>query len=582
MANDKSVFFDEENGILYHYVVQGARLACDNCLESFTKKNGPKLVVKSHGHDRINGKLVGTERDRLPGCIEPFSSCSGKGAGAANALRAGNYKAYSAAAVSGVTNGVCRPQISNDWIENKEDVLTKSFERLICDEQDPFNGSRCYCERGKAFIYVVTSGQGVDEVDWVSQLTMDEILALIQMEDKETMALLEKHRDVVKSTLAKGIVKENAAARTEKDWGVATVDEHSANKLAENYLTLAFALAKQPKNEDGGASYYSLGEKTIAQVNQFYESIIPEEAEKAIERNWIQMEKDIPGFQRPTSGGVSLSQDALIYQLTNRMAPNSLGKNLLMAGGVIVFFAGGLSLPLWGPVAVGVVTTTAAKIGASIAAFKIYAGAKIASFALAVQLWLSTPQGQEMARDIVESVFESDSIAELPLSLFTNIILERILTGEITPKQAKEMLGDALDELSPQHKKAAVEAIEDAADFGRMQTKDAVGEQVEQGVKQAINGIGNTVVANSGRILDTTPSKNHSTTTKNPGYKGTSNSSIDILDDAGNVSIRRWFGEDGKAVRDVDMTNHGNAKTHPEWPHEHIWEYGEDGKPTGR
>jgi hypothetical protein len=95
-------------------------------------------------------------------------------------------------------------------------------------------------------------------------------------------------------------------------------------------------------------------------------------------------------------------------------------------------------------------------------------------------------------------------------------------------------------------------------------------------------GTSSTVKTNLGNEIDITPSSNHSTTTKNPGYKGTPNSSIDIIDDAGNVQTRRWFGSDGKAIKDVDMTNHGNPKYHPEWPHEHFWEYGPDGKPINR
>lgn len=95
-------------------------------------------------------------------------------------------------------------------------------------------------------------------------------------------------------------------------------------------------------------------------------------------------------------------------------------------------------------------------------------------------------------------------------------------------------------------------------------------------------GTRSTVKTNLGNEIDITPSSNHSTTTKNPGYKGTPNSSIDIIDDAGNVQTRRWFGSDGKAIKDVDMTNHGNPKYHPEWPHEHFWEYGPDGKPINR
>ncbi len=87
-------------------------------------------------------------------------------------------------------------------------------------------------------------------------------------------------------------------------------------------------------------------------------------------------------------------------------------------------------------------------------------------------------------------------------------------------------------------------------------------------------GVGNkgtrsTVKTNLGNEIDITPSKNHSTTTKNPGLEGKPNSSVDILDSNGNIKTRRWYGPDGKQIRDVDFTNHGNPKKHPEWPHEH-------------
>ncbi len=77
------------------------------------------------------------------------------------------------------------------------------------------------------------------------------------------------------------------------------------------------------------------------------------------------------------------------------------------------------------------------------------------------------------------------------------------------------------------------------------------------------------VTSNLGNEIDITPSANHTTTTKNPGLKGTPSSSIDIVDSAGNIKTRRWFNDDGMQMRDVDFTNHGNAKLHPEWPHEH-------------
>lgn len=94
--------------------------------------------------------------------------------------------------------------------------------------------------------------------------------------------------------------------------------------------------------------------------------------------------------------------------------------------------------------------------------------------------------------------------------------------------------------------------------------------------------ITDSITSNQGNEIDINPSENHSSTYKNPGYRGEPNSSIDILDKDGNVLTRRWFDENGNATRDVDMTNHGNSKQHPEWPHEHFWSYDSNGKPIGR
>ncbi|MBD5463353.1 MAG: DUF4280 domain-containing protein [Lachnospiraceae bacterium] len=86
------------------------------------------------------------------------------------------------------------------------------------------------------------------------------------------------------------------------------------------------------------------------------------------------------------------------------------------------------------------------------------------------------------------------------------------------------------------------------------------------------------VTSNTGNEIDITPSSNHSTASKNPGPKGVPNSSVDILDNNGNVSTRRWYDSSGNAYRDVDMTNHGNPKMHSEYPHVHTWDW-TDGNP---
>ena len=51
---------------------------------------------------------------------------------------------------------------------------------------------------------------------------------------------------------------------------------------------------------------------------------------------------------------------------------------------------------------------------------------------------------------------------------------------------------------------------------------------------------------------------------------------VDFLEN-GKKTIR-WYDSEGKAYRDVDMSDHGNSKEHPEVPHEHTLEYN-NGKP---
>ncbi|CDN45757.1 hypothetical protein BN871_IU_00050 [Paenibacillus sp. P22] len=81
-------------------------------------------------------------------------------------------------------------------------------------------------------------------------------------------------------------------------------------------------------------------------------------------------------------------------------------------------------------------------------------------------------------------------------------------------------------------------------------------------------------------MLDVSPYYTHTTTTSNPGYIGKPNSSIDIIDrKTGELLTRRWYGANGRAIRDVDYTHHNNTKTHPEAPHEHTWTYDKDGNP---
>jgi hypothetical protein len=94
------------------------------------------------------------------------------------------------------------------------------------------------------------------------------------------------------------------------------------------------------------------------------------------------------------------------------------------------------------------------------------------------------------------------------------------------------------------------------------------------------SGVKDIIKNNLGKEIDITPSKAHTKVNKNPGPFGEPNSSVDILDSKGELTTRRFYDDTGKAIRDVDMTNHGNPKQHPGYPHEHKWKYDPNGKPT--
>ncbi|WP_314595171.1 hypothetical protein [uncultured Selenomonas sp.] len=75
------------------------------------------------------------------------------------------------------------------------------------------------------------------------------------------------------------------------------------------------------------------------------------------------------------------------------------------------------------------------------------------------------------------------------------------------------------------------------------------------------------------------PADEHSSTNNSKDFKrtGKPNSSIDRVDEKGRIITRRWYDGNGRAKKDVDFTDHGNPKTHPEVPHEHTWKWDKDG-----
>jgi hypothetical protein len=86
--------------------------------------------------------------------------------------------------------------------------------------------------------------------------------------------------------------------------------------------------------------------------------------------------------------------------------------------------------------------------------------------------------------------------------------------------------------------------------------------KVNSASKGASNIPKQTLTSNKGKIIDVTPTSSHTTTTSVPNPKnGTSNSSVDIINKhSGEILTRRWYGSNGKAIRDVDYSHHKNPK----------------------
>ena len=58
------------------------------------------------------------------------------------------------------------------------------------------------------------------------------------------------------------------------------------------------------------------------------------------------------------------------------------------------------------------------------------------------------------------------------------------------------------------------------------------------------------------------------------------NSRIDMYDEWGNLIQQRWFGPDGRAIRDRDWQHWG--KNSHVFPHDHIWDWSKSLEHPGR
>ena len=61
--------------------------------------------------------------------------------------------------------------------------------------------------------------------------------------------------------------------------------------------------------------------------------------------------------------------------------------------------------------------------------------------------------------------------------------------------------------------------------------------------------------------------------------KGQQPNSVTRIFRDGKLTSERYYDSDGNAYLDIDYTDHGNPKTHPDVPHEHNIHFDENGKP---
>ncbi len=171
--------------------------------------------------------------------------------------------------------------------------------------------------------------------------------------------------------------------------------------------------------------------------------------------------------------------------------------------------------------------------------------------------WLASPEGQKALNNGAKVIHEA-----------VETVVEGARAGI---EAAKEFVGDVVDAVSNW-----IFGVSDEENEG--DTNSQSNNNKDKARNSNVPTPSGQTTQQAPDDVDTTPSSNHSTTKKDPGIKGEPNSSVDILDKYGKIATRRWYDSNGKAYRDVDMTNHGNPKTHTKVPHAHTWDWS-DGIP---
>lgn len=216
---DQSTFYIPALEQKFWYTVLGARLGCTQCPETLIAPTGPRLKITSQNHHYQNNFLLANQTDHLAEFNIPmFRSC--------------------------LTLGLCpMMRTITPWFLVKEDVLVENFPAVLCDENDVFKGSRCYCETGQGWIYPFTSGQDPMDIN-PNELTFDDIFTLLEQGYQPAIDYINKNKDVIQNTIEKYFSEQNKAWKSQSGVAGKEWDPEQIKSDATDFLNILLTLSQ--------------------------------------------------------------------------------------------------------------------------------------------------------------------------------------------------------------------------------------------------------------------------------------------------------------------------------------------------
>jgi hypothetical protein len=245
-------------------------------------------------------------------------------------------------------NGACSPIILRNWLNTNDNTYINSLETLLFNEL-PVLGSYAFCEAGKGFIYIMTSGQNPD--------AEEQAAAEAAYKAAMTELCAQQFRDL-----------NDRACAQDPTW-TGKLSDQQIRQIATDYVDATFALSKVEKDADGYTSVWSLNQdaqKSLCSLNSapdfgidnFYDPYAALINNFDREKVNIIYDKDdkkqyIYSEQARNATGSHYYADQLNQDIIDRLAyqavvPNSFLKDLLIGGVVLGAFILGMTAPVMG------------------------------------------------------------------------------------------------------------------------------------------------------------------------------------------------------------------------------------------